>query len=105
MSDETNKKDEDDPLRELLREALSIEITNKKQYETQSELMGSVKAVVSEFLDSFIIVGYDFEGNTVATEGSTSTQQRDALETLFLRYFCHRTGYKIPGVSDEGFEV
>ena len=103
MSDDRNEEEED-PLRELLKEVLNSNIANKKQYETQTELMGSVRAVVSEFLDSFIIVGYDFEGNPVATEGSSNTQQRDALETLFLRYFCHRTGYKIPGVSDEGFE-
>ena len=102
MSD--GEDEEKDPLSELLREALKINVENKKQYKTQTELLETVQAVTSEFLDSFIIVGYDFDGMPVAVEGASNAQQRDALETLFLKYFCYRTGYKIPGMNDEDYE-
>lgn len=101
MSDEEEK---DDPLRELLREALNLNVDKRKLNKNQTELVETVQAVVSEFLDSFIIVGYDFEGQPISIEGMTNPQQRDAMETLFLKYFCYRTGYKIPGMDENDFE-
>lgn len=100
MSDE----EEDDPLRELLREALNLNINKKKLNKSQTELTETVQAVVSEFLDSFIIVGYDFEGKPISIEGMTNSQQRDAMETLFLKYFCYRTGYRMPGLDENDIE-
>lgn len=96
-----NEEEEDDPLRELLREALELNIGKQKHCKNQTELTETVQSIVSEFLDSFIIVGYDFEGNPVSIEGMSKPQQKDAMETLFLKYFCYRTGYVIPGVNDE----
>ena len=37
-----------------------------------------------------------FDGKEIEFEGARSAQQRDALDTLFLRYFCYKTGYKPP---------
>lgn len=100
----SREEEEKDPLNELLKEALKINVKKRKQYKDQAALLESVRAVVSEFLDSFIIVGYDFDGKPVHVEGSNNSQQKDALETLFLKYFCYRTGYRIPGTSNEDIE-
>ena len=58
---------------------------------------------MSEFLDSFVVIGYDFEGTAMSFQSSPSEQQKDALDTLILRYFYQRTGYSTtePGSDDK----
>ena len=99
MSDE-NKSD--DTLRELIEEALKIKVDEKREFRDHEEIAETLGPVMSEFLDSFIVVGYDFDGDPISFQGSGSPQQKDALDTLFLRYFYQRTGYKlIDGNNDE----
>lgn len=93
MSD--NEKD--DPLRELIEEALKIKVKDTKEFKDHRELADTLGPVISEFLDSFIVVGYDFDGTPISFQGAKNTQQKDALDTLFLRYFYQRTGFKIIG--------
>lgn len=88
-------EEENDALRNLIEEALKINIESKKEYKDHQELADTLSAVMAEFLDSFIVVGYDFDGKPISFQGTSNTQQEDALDTLFLRYFYQRTGYKI----------
>jgi hypothetical protein len=88
-------KEEDDALRNLIEEALKVNIEDKKEYKDHLELADTLSAVMTEFLDSFIVVGYDFEGKPISFQGSTKPQQDDALDTLILKYFYQRTGYKV----------
>ena len=92
-----SEKDEEEKntLRDLIEEALKINIKNRNEFKDQKELADTLGPVMSEFLDSFIVVGYDFDGEPISFQGSKSSQQKDALDTLFLKYFYQRTGYTI----------
>lgn len=89
------EKNNDDAIRNLIEEALKVNLEDKKEYKDHQELANTLTAVMAEFLDSFIVVGYDFEGKPISFQGSTKPQQDDALDTLILKYFYQRTGYKV----------
>lgn len=93
MSEEENEDlDDQTEIHELIKAALISSITNQKTYKKRNELIASLKAIISEYLDSFIVIGYDFEGRVIEFEGASSTQQKDALDTLLMRYFFYKTG-------------
>ena len=89
------KETDEDMLRNLIEEALKIEVKSQKEFEDHKQLADTLGPVISEFLDSFIVVGYDFDGQPISFQGSKNEQQKDALDTLFLKYFYKRTGYKL----------
>ena len=90
-----DEENENDTLRDLIEEALKINIKNKNEFKDHKELADTLGPVMAEFLDSFIVVGYDFDGEPISFQGSKNSQQKDALDTLFLKYFYQRTGYKV----------
>ena len=86
MSDESDECQED-KLRELLNDALNLQPEELRTFQKGKELKGKLKSIVSEYLDSFYIFGYDIEGRTILVKGAHSDQQIDALDTLALRLF------------------
>ena len=97
----SEQEDTDESLRALIEEALKIDIKTKREYKDHRELADSLGPIISEFLDSFIVLGYDFNGQPLSFQVSTKTQQKDALDTLVLKYFYQRTGYKDAEGSNE----
>jgi hypothetical protein len=93
---------DNDELKNLIEAALSdaISSSSKKEYADYNELVGVVKSIVAEYLDSFIVIGYDFDGKVVELQSASNSQQKDALRTLCLKYLCFKTGYAIPGVYE-----
>ena len=89
-------------LTKLIEEALASNIINRKEYKDYEKVVSSVEAVVSEYLDSFIILGYDFDGNVVDIHSARSEQQHDALHTLILKHFYNTAGSMSSGYIDEG---
>lgn len=90
MSEEEEPSDE---IRELIEAALKSSIDNQKMFKGRKELMNAIRSIVFEYLDSFIVIGYDYDGRIVQLEGAKTPQQQDALDTLVVKYFCSRTGY------------
>ena len=86
MSKESEEYSEDE-LRELLNDALNLQPEELRTFQNGKELRGKLKSIVSEYLDSFFIFGYDIEGRTILVKGAQSDQQLDALDTLALRLF------------------
>lgn len=97
----SEQEDTDESLRALIEEALKIDIKTKREYKDHRELADSLGPIISEFLDSFIVLGYDFDGQPLSFQVSAKTQQKDALDTLVLKYFYQRTGYKDAEGSNE----
>ena len=89
--------EEDDKLRSLIEEALKLDVKLKKDFKGHEELTETLGPIMSEFLDSFVVIGYDFEGTPMSFQSSPTEQQKDALDTLILRYLYQRTGYNIVG--------
>ena len=85
--EENNQEPEsvDDEVRELINAALNLQPENLQKYKSEKELREKLKSVVSEYLDSYYIFGYDIEGKTVLVKGAHSDQQMDALDTLAMR--------------------
>jgi len=86
MSDESEEHQEKS-LEDLLNDALSLQPDQLKVFRDQQELREKLKSIVSEYLDSFYIFGYDINGKTILVKGATSDQQLDALDTLAVRLF------------------
>jgi hypothetical protein len=84
MIDES-EEDPDDELRELLHEALNLHSEELKAFKNSKELRSKLKSIVSEYLDSFYIFGYDINGKTILVKGAHSDQQLDALDALAIR--------------------
>lgn len=74
-----------DELNKLLNDALSLHNDDLKIFKSERELRDKLKSIVSEYLDSFYIFGYDIDGKTILVKGATSDQQLDALDTLAMR--------------------
>ena len=77
----------EDKLKELVNDALSLQPAELKSFKNDKELRGKLKSIISEYLDSFYIFGYDIDGKTVLVKGGQSDQQLDALDTLADRLF------------------
>lgn len=86
MSDEDSGH-QDKGVEDLIKEALNLQSANLKDFKNQQELRENLKSIVSEYLDSFYIFGYDINGKTVLVKGAKSDQQLDALDTLAIRLF------------------
>ena len=84
MIDES-EEDPDDELRELLHDALNLHSEELKAFKNSKELRSKLKSIVSEYLDSFYIFGYDINGKTILVKGAHSDQQLDALDALAIR--------------------
>lgn len=95
------KDEEDDNLRNLIEEALKLNVKFKQDFKGHEELTETLGPIMSEFLDSFVVIGYDFEGTPMSFQCSPSEQQKDALDTLILRYLYQRTGFNVIGGNNE----
>lgn len=84
MSEESEEHP-DDELKELLNDALNLQPEELKAFKSERELRDKLKSIISEYLDSFYIFGYDIEGKTILIKGANSDQQLDALDTLAMR--------------------
>ena len=89
----SEEQEPDDEIRELIEAALKSNLVNQKEYKSRGQLIDAIKAIVFEYLDSFIVIGDDFDGKVIQLEEAPSSQQKDALDTLLVKYFCMRTGY------------
>jgi hypothetical protein len=76
----------DKELAELLKEALQsqVSIRRKKRKVESTEL--AINSTLEEFLDSYIIIGYDLKGDPLVMKYSQNHLQNDALQTLAIRF-------------------
>ena len=101
---EVNEDDfsEDDKLKELIREALSMRIESQKHKKTQRDLDSALAGVVGEFLNSFIVIGYDFNGNPISLKLAPTIQSNEALKSLLIKVFAKEIK-PLYGTDDEYF--
>jgi len=72
-------------LQQLLKEALaeSIDIRNRKT----ADNINAINGTLEEFLQTFLILGYDLDGNPVTLINTKTPQDADALSTAVTRFF------------------
>jgi hypothetical protein len=107
---ETDKGDtplsSDDSIRikELVKEALALHLNTVKKRHTEKELNESLKSIVGEFLDCFIVLGYDLQGDPKIIRLAKTKQSEAALKLLFFKAAnMEMYGHENNGYSDEAF--
>ena len=79
--------EDDDELKELIERALKQSLEVKKEFKSREALAKRLSSILSEYLDSYIILGYDFTGNHIDIKAAPTPQQSEALNSFLLRYF------------------
>lgn len=84
---------EEDKLKELIREALTMQIETQKKRKSRRELDNTLSGVLQEFLNSFIVLGYNFNGEPIVIKSAPTVQSNEALMSLLIKVFSREIGY------------
>jgi hypothetical protein len=80
-----NPEESDKDIDDLINGALNLRPEDLQSFKSEKELREKLKSIVSEYLDSFYIFGYDIDGKTILIKSAKSDMQLDALDTLAMR--------------------
>ena len=78
---------EDDELRDIIEQALKFNIREKKTFKKRKDLANRLGSILSEYLDSYILLGYDFDGRHIDIKSASTPMQAEALNSLLIKYF------------------
>ena len=80
-------------INELLSESIQSYITKvKKEAKDIDSAMSMINNYLSEFLQAFIVFGYDMKGQPVCVHHATNQMDSDALNSLVNRALFHNKG-------------
>ena len=105
MADKTDEDsedfDNDEELREMVERALKQSLVEKKTFKRRQDLAQRLCTIISEYLDCYILLGYDFQGRHLDIKASKTPQQVEALNSFLLKYFASEM-HHIKG-TDHGY--
>jgi len=110
MSDDQPEKDSEDfedpvendeELRELVEKALKQSLVEKKTFKRRQDLAHRICNIMSEYLDCYILLGYDFQGRHLDIKASKTPQQQEALNSFLLKYFASEMHH----IKGHGFDT
>lgn len=81
----------------LIRNALEthlLEYANKKNEQRRD--LDELTSIIEEFADSFVLLGYNYDGEPLTLVSATTQQQADSLGTLIQKFVVNSTG-RSPG--------
>ena len=81
QEDELHSQEDDEELREMVERAL------KKVFKRRKDLAYRISNIIAEYLDSYILLGFDFQGRHIDIKSATTPQQSEALNSFLLKYF------------------
>ena len=73
-------------LNALIKDALMQQASHGKERMYKEECAQAVVAVLSEFLSSYMLIGYDFEGTPIRIISAKTGLEADALAQAVQRY-------------------
>lgn len=87
MEDNPDKSDfkefSDEEIKNILREALTLQIKDKRKIPKRNELNNALIATIGEFLSCFKLIGYDLNGNPVNMTVYKEQIEKSALDNAF----------------------
>ena len=89
--DDQNFQEEDEELREMVEKALKQSIKDKKTFKRRQDLAHRISNIIAEYLDSYILLGFDFQGRHLDIKAASTPQQAEALNSFLLKYFAQET--------------
>ena len=78
---------DDDELRDIIEQALKFNIREKKTFKKRKDLSSRIGTLLSEYLESYILLGYDFDGRHLDIKCASSPMQAEALNSFLIKYF------------------
>lgn len=79
----------EEELREIIKEALKTGLEEKKHKIKKSRLQSALTGTLGEFLDSYILLGYDLDGENLIIRNGKTSQQNEALNSLLIKYVAY----------------
>ena len=70
----------------LLRSAAESTVKEKRKQVNEQKEIEAIGSQITEFLDSYILLGYTFEGNPVQIVFANTQQQADSLSKLLVNF-------------------
>jgi len=87
MDSKNGDSPEDDELRDIIEQALKFNLREKKTFKKRKDLANRVGSILSEYLDSYILLGYDFDGRHLDIKSASTPMQAEALNSFLIKYF------------------
>jgi len=84
MDEKENLSDSD--IQNLLEEIKKMRVEHDSTYDKGVDIDNALGCIVKEFLSSFVLIGYDMQGDTVIIRSEDSQMSKDALRSSLLRY-------------------
>ena len=78
---------DDDELRDIIEQALKFNLREKKTFKKRQDLATRLGSILSEYLDSYILLGYDFDGKHLDIKSASTPMQAEALNSFLIKYF------------------
>ena len=85
---------------ELIRAALEshlVEYAKKRQ--DQKRNVEQLSSIIEEYLSSFVLLGYNYDGEPVTLVSASTQQQSDSLSTLIQKFIMSQIPGAGPSVS------
>lgn len=80
-------------INELLSESIRNYVVRvKKESKDIEEIVSLITSHISEFLQAFMILGYDMKGNPICIHHATNQMDADALNSLLNRIIFNNKG-------------
>jgi hypothetical protein len=74
-------------IRDLIGDLLKVKIAESKEIKKVEDINNALVSTIGEFLNNFMLIGYDNDGKPVAITKSNSSMEADALHTLLTKFF------------------
>ncbi len=84
MPDEDNRNLSDDEFNELLRDALTAKLKEKKKLPKRAEVNNAIVSTLGEFMSCFKIIGYDLNGDPINITAFKEKIEKSALDNAFM---------------------
>lgn len=82
---EDNNFSEDD-IKKLITDALKINLQEKAKKSAKVNTEIAITSTLKEFLNNFIVIGYDLSGKPVLIKYNKTQLEKDALQGLLVKY-------------------
>ena len=74
----------DEEIKNILKEALTLQIKEKRKVPKKNELNNALIGTIGEFLSCFKLIGYDLEGNPINMTVYKEKMEKSALDNAFM---------------------
>lgn len=78
------KEFSDEDIKNILKDALSLQLKDKRKIPKKNALNNALIGTIGEFLACFKLIGYDLDGNPINMTVYKEKIEKSALDNLFM---------------------